>query len=64
MPSSRDISFSQISDLVEKLMQIALAICIPYSIESFVLSKLHTVSLMYLQLDYIGQALDLLVSVS
>ncbi|GEA30233.1 hypothetical protein CDIOL_11560 [Clostridium diolis] len=64
MPSSRDISFSQISDLVEKLMQIALAICIHYSIESFVLSKLHTVSLMYLQLDYIGQALDLLVSVS
>lgn len=62
MPSLRDISFSQISDLVEKLMQIVLAICIPY--ESFVLSKLHTVSLMYLQLDYIGQALDLLVSVS
>ena len=31
--------------------------------KTFVLSKLHIV-LMYLQLDYIGQALDLLVSVS
>ena len=61
MPSSRDISFSQISDLVEKLMQIALAICIP--LKAFILSKLHIV-FNVLQLDYIGQALDLLVSVS
>ena len=32
--------------------------------ESFVLSKLHIVLNVFLQLDYIGQALDLLVSVS
>ena len=57
---------------LNELMQITLVICIPYKkkhssflilLKDFVLSKLHIVSNV-LQLDYIGQALDLLVSVS
>ena len=39
MPSSRDISFSQIYDLAEKLIQIRLEFV--FLLKDFVLSKLH-----------------------
>ncbi len=41
MPSSRDISFSQIYDLAEKLIQIRLEFV--FLLKDFVLSKLHIV---------------------